>query len=427
MDAVSLAYGYGWRNSGDLAINQGSIDYLNRLFPDVRPQVVSMFPASSGEFRETERRLAGGSRRYELIGGPIHYDPKTQSTLENAFSLAGDGIRYVFDRANTQRLNQRLGSQMATTVRNSDFCFYNGGNLLHNNRSLPYLLGVLYPLQVAQQHDVPYGVLPHTMFDLEGRYRDTILSLLEGSEFVWTRDSRSYEYLTTELSLSCPVRNGLDTAFFSADVSPADLEQPTGEADPTSVSVVPRFSTLGDTGTLENDEFESQFERFLVALRERGYEVDVTVQTKVEEEWVDRNRAMLRDHDISVFESYDPDTLRAHYRETDLLVTMRLHAGIFALSVGTPSIGLYRDEWGPKTPGTWETLGIERYALSGQALTVDRLLGLCEDALNERLELGKQILERVAEKRAHMLTETAALLGHDIEQQDVAGLEAEPT
>jgi polysaccharide pyruvyl transferase WcaK-like protein len=407
MDSLCLAYGYGWRNSGDLAINQGSIECLNRLFPSARPRVVSMFPERSPEFERTARKLGTDGRRYELVGGPMHYDPRTQSTGEQAVHLAGDGLRYALDRSGASAVSDRLGTSMAADIRDADFLFYNGGNLVHLNRSLPYLLGVLYPLQVARKHGVPYAFLPHTFFDLEGRYRGIVRTLLEESEFVWTRDGRSYDYLTSEFSLSPPVRNGLDTAFFLAD---PDSERRERRAETPRVTLVPRLSTLGDTGALGDDGTETLVERTLETLSERGYAVDVTVQTKVEAEWVDRNREFLDDAGVAVFESYDPRELRAHYRETDVLVTMRLHAGIFALSVGTPSVGLYRTEWGPKTPGTWENLGIAEYALPVRETTVESLVGRCESLLDERAAVSRRIADNVADRKEFVLSETRSLL-----------------
>jgi polysaccharide pyruvyl transferase WcaK-like protein len=138
--------------------------------------------------------------------------------------------------------------------------------------------------------------------------------------------------------------------------------------------------------------------------------VNLTVQTKVEEEWARENQQFLDENEISVFKSYSPEQLRTHYADVDLLITMRLHAGIFALSVGTPTIGVYREEWGPKTPGTWRTLDIEEYALPCEKMTVEAVLDLSREMLDDRVVISERILRNIDEKREYMLDETRKLL-----------------
>jgi polysaccharide pyruvyl transferase WcaK-like protein len=404
-----MAYGYGWRNSGDLAINQGSLKFINTLSESVRPQVISIHPEESDEFQKTSEILPWDDLRYDLIGGPMHYDPKTQSTVEQYARLSGDGLRYALDLFNGRIRDTGQQTRMAREIKSSDFLFYNGGNLIHHNRNLPYLMGILYPLQVAKWNDIQYGLLPHTIFDIEGRYEPLITSILEGAEFVWTRDSRSYDYLSSEFSLSTPILNGIDTAFF-LDVPTVSTDDVGDSSDPHTVAVVPRFSTLGDTGDLEEDDAEQQFKRFLARLTNAGHEVVLTVQTKVEEEWVENNKEVLDEHEIDVFTSYDPQELRAHYDDVDLLVTMRLHAGIFALSVGTPTIGLYREGWGPKTPGTWENLGIDSFSLSNEEMTVETLLALCDRVFDEYTSIQETIKETITMRKQYMINETSRLL-----------------
>lgn len=407
MDRISLAYAYGWRNTGDLAINQGSIAYLNSLMPTATPRTVSIHPEGSVEFHEAREKTACDGLQFEFVGGPMRYNPKAQSRVEKLVSLAGDSLRYATDRLGGV-IHDGFDTRMASEIRESEFFFYNGGNLIHHNRSLSYLLGVLYPLQVAKQHGTPYGLLPHTIFDIEGRYQPLIQSVLEGSEFVWTRDSESYDYLTSEFSLSCPVRNGLDTAFFSSDVDEQTIDR-SAESGPERIAVVPRFSSLGDTETL-TDDVEVTFKRSIKRLSQDGYDVNLTVQTKVEEEWARENQQFLDENEISVFKSYSPEQLRTHYADVDLLITMRLHAGIFALSVGTPTIGVYREEWGPKTPGTWRTLDIEEYALSCEEMSVETVLDLSREMLDNRVVISERILRNIDEKREYMLDETRKLV-----------------
>ena len=59
-----------------------------------------------------------------------------------------------------------------------------------------------------------------------------------------------------------------------------------------------------------------------------------------------------------IIEEHDPLVLREIYRNVDVLITMRLHAGILAMSVDTPVIGIFSNEWGLKNPGIMSDFGM---------------------------------------------------------------------
>ena len=54
---------------------------------------------------------------------------------------------------------------------------------------------------------------------------------------------------------------------------------------------------------------------------------------------------------VDLIECYDPTLLREIYKQMDVLVTMRLHAGILSLSALIPVVGIFSEEWGLKNPG----------------------------------------------------------------------------
>jgi len=397
MNDITLAWGYGSRNAGDMAINYGTMGFLSERFPDVRPQMISRYAAGAPEISDTRRMLEDRGYDFELQSGPIRYNHKQQSQIEKLAALTGDGTRYLSDLVGLGRVHPRFESEMKSTIRDSDLLLFNGGNLIHHSphrRFLPYVLAIMYPMEIARRTGTPYALLPQTMFDLEGPYQSRIEAVLNGAEFIWARDEHTFEYLKGMESVSTPVYNGLDIGFVGCRRYPGEHTD-TGDRH---IAVVPRFSELGDTGDLEEDDrnsVEDTLKRYMDDLVTDGDSVTLVVQTKLEAEWVDRNRSFLESANVDVFESFDQSELCSFYAGCDLLVTMRLHAGIFALTQGTPVVGIYREGWGPKLPGTWKALDVEKYTLSWEDVTFEELHSLTSEAVEDREELGADILERI--------------------------------
>lgn len=412
VDSMSLAYCYGCRNAGDYAINEGTLSLIDRTAPDTAVDTVSRFEEGTAEFWEVERKLDSGGWDANLVGGPISYDPRSQSQAEQVLSLLRDGLTYSFDLSGTVP-DSRLHSGLHRQITDSDALLYNGGNAIHyspSHQSLAYLLAVLYPLQIARYNDVPYGILPQTIFGLDGVAERLVVPILDDAVFVMTRDAETYRYLSG-FDLSTQVIDAVDTAFLCG--RPSVGTGPT--ADPKEIAVVPRFSTLGDTGALDrgDDRMREIFFRYLRWLTDAGHDVVLTIQTEIDRRWAAQNREQLDAAGASYWSSFEPAELRSHYADVDLLVTMRLHAGIFALSMGTPAIGVYRSEWGPKIAGTWEMLGIERFALSWEAATIDRLTGVTEDAIANRETLSTDIESRVSEANERLSADFRTVLVGD--------------
>jgi polysaccharide pyruvyl transferase WcaK-like protein len=408
LDSLSFAYAYGCRNAGDFAINEGSLALLERAVPDADVTAVSRFAASSPEFE----RMAGAFEAFDedaLFGGPITYDPKSQSRPEQLLSLARNGLQYGVDMTGVAD-DLPVHSALYDQITDSDAMLFNGGNTIHyspSHQSLTYLLAILYPLQVARRTGVPYAILPQTMFGLEGVAKRLVLPLLNDAEFVMTRDTVTFDYLS-EFGLSTQLLNGIDTAFLNG--TPSATAGSAGES--SRIAAVPRFSTLGDTGELDEvgARMEATYLDYLESLVADGHEVTLTTQTEIDEAWADRHSDRLEDIGVERYTSYDPQELRDHYAEQDLLVTMRLHAGIFALSVGTPTIGVYRPEWGPKMDGTFRTLDIGEYALPWESATLDRLQSVTEEALDEREALSEHIADSVGMRNEQMVSDLKSAL-----------------
>jgi polysaccharide pyruvyl transferase WcaK-like protein len=405
MNNISLIWGYSCRNAGDMAINYGSLEFLNRSFQNLNVRIISRYAQNHPEIQETRDRLATRGYEFDLFEGPIHYDPKNQSKKEKASALVGDSLRYTSDILKLDNVDHCFGSKMASSIRKSDLLLFNGGNLIHHSPHrgfLPYVLAIIYPLVVARRNDTPYALLPQTIFNLEGPYKPILISVLNGAEFILTRDDRTYQYLSKKSSISTPIHRGLDIGF----VGCRRYEKSNGDNSGNHIAVVPRFSKLGDTGDLEktnSNSVEDNLKQYIQQVTNDGDTVSIVVQTNSEKRWVNNNSSFLDSLGVKIFESFNQDELCSFYAKCDLLVTMRLHAGIFALTQGTPTVGVYRKEWGPKMPGTWEALDISAYIKSWDEVSVNTLYDLSSAALDQKDLLNERIVENIDERMNVMI------------------------
>lgn len=78
------------------------------------------------------------------------------------------------------------------------------------------------------------------------------------------------------------------------------------------------------------------------------HNVIVVVQTEKDYE---TSQAFAIKHGVKLIKSHNVLELIEVYRNVDLLLGMRLHSIILALSVGTPCLGLFYKQWGLKNPG----------------------------------------------------------------------------
>lgn len=400
---ITVAWGYGCRNAGDMAINYGTMEFLQQKFPKTSPTWISRYADGAPEINDAADRLSSRGYDFEFQGGPIRYNPKRQSKIKKTTSLIGDNLRYCSDLLKLGKINPSFETGLSKTIRNSDVLLFNGGNLIHHSphrRFQPYVLAILYPLAIAKRYDIPYGLLPQTMFNIEGPYEPIIISILEDAEFIWTRDDFTYQYLN-DRSISTPIKQGLDIGFLGCNRYSRDPNQKNEH-----IGIVPRFTELGDTGDIDKDHRsrgEDILRKYMRNLVTRGKIVSVVVQTLSERAWVDQNDEFLESNGIEVFESFDQDELCSFYAQCDLLVTMRLHAGIFGLTQGTPSIGIYRNGWGPKMAGTWEALGIPEFVKSWDEISLEELHTLTLSALKNRGELRKKTLQNIDGRMEHMV------------------------
>ena len=359
---VLLSYIYGPRNAGDMGLNLGAIDVLNRVGA-FRIVGLSRFGAASDQYALTRTYLAEKYPNLQIVPYPIAYDRWRQGKTGRLRALLRGGAML----ARTLCGDQGSAGDLADHLAEADILLFNGGNLLFARgvRDLPRLLGILYPVFLARGIGKRYGFLPQSIPGLDSAIGKRIVtSVLRGASFVHFREGMSARKVS--VGDTVVTRDVLDLAFYIEAIdgdSATALMRKHGLVERRFVPIIVRVTTLGDHGILAPADMRRTVSNvcdLCARISDEGHRPCFVVQTSTDMDVSRRcqQAAAALGVNTPVLEEYDPLILRGLYAQAKAVVTYRLHAAVFALSVGTRTFGLFRSMWGQKMPGTFAALGI---------------------------------------------------------------------
>ncbi|MCK4998848.1 MAG: polysaccharide pyruvyl transferase family protein, partial [Anaerohalosphaera sp.] len=256
--------------------------------------------------------------------------------------------------------------RIANEIRKSRMTLFNGGNLLfaRSAKDIFRLLGIISIPCLANKLKVPVGFLPQSLPSSKNAMGSRIISsLFHNSAFTYFRESESMASFNPQ---DYPeMKSSLDIAFFIKETNSETAKQiisKLGLQEKKFVPIIVRATTLGDQAFLSHEKSIETIETVLRAV-DRLLEDDLkplfVVQTRADLEITKKCQEALKDKcEVPLLEEYDPLVLRGIYSLARGIFTYRLHAAIFALAVGTPALGVYREIWGKKMPGIYKDLGI---------------------------------------------------------------------
>ena len=119
------------------------------------------------------------------------------------------------------------------------------------------------------------------------------------------------------------------------------------------IAITTRSQTIGDINELSAEKkqlIKQTLQNVTSELLEKDYQVAFVVQTKKDRSFTHEIFSVFntQGNKVEFFENYDPIELIKFYSTCDLLLGMRLHSIILALTAGTPCIG-YLKKLGLKT------------------------------------------------------------------------------
>lgn len=351
MDNKPLAvvfYGYSKKNAGDMAITLGAIDLL--MSRGFHVHLVSRYDSGSPQFIDSSNyiRKHYGSD-VEISGCPFR--------LERNCSLIKKVQNYFYSFCVLIGLIRP--SSLYELVSKADLITFNGGNLFRSTSLTDSirLLALACPLRLAAKRKKPYLVFPQSATRLEGVGCYIVKSMLSNSDANFVRESKSLEYLS-EIYPQLNIQKSCDLAFLIQDRS----SRTSSKANTVCFTI--RGTTIGDLGELkpvQKEKIKKKIITYVGKCLDSGFDVRFVCQTEADEAFtrecqVDAQKLYGCNAELTF--SDDVFELKAIYREACLLVGMRLHSIILAISEGTPCFGLFSESWGLKNPGVLSEFGL---------------------------------------------------------------------
>lgn len=331
---ISLVYGYSARNAGDFAITLGAIDVLLEL--GCRVKLFSRYCKKNKDYWDAQKALSDRyGKRVSYYECPFNLD-RSAKFLDTARNYLG-GLLIV---AGLER-----DSGFSEELLDADYVVFDGGNLFRCNSmiDLTRLLALTYPLRLARKKGKPIVIFPQSASRLNTLGRRVLFPVLRTAKQIYFREQQSYDYIHSFLKADNFSRS-IDLAFF---INKLGLRSSQREK---KIAVTLRFHTVGDIAPLPETAAERIFQQMgtYVNVLRNEYECLVVVQTDKDEP---RSREFAELHGLKLIKSNNPLELLEIYQSVSLLLGMRLHSIILALSVGTPCFGLFYKQWGLKNPG----------------------------------------------------------------------------
>lgn len=388
-----LFYGYALKNAGDMAITIGAIDLLISKGYDV--EILSRYDKDHAEFHSSSKYL------YSIYDKKINVHPCPFKLNRNSskIKLLTD---YLYN------LLVLLGfiktKYIKDLVSSCDLLCFNGGNFFRCESLTDYLrlLALDFPMRIARKLKKKYVILPQSGSKINNIGKPFLSKIFKGASTIFIREGESYKKLKTLFPEHEFIRT-IDLAFH--------INKKEKEKRPElnkKIGITLRAFTVGDIRDLKDSEKEEIISHILRIVDKiksiNGLDIALIVQTRKDKEFTNRVACILNEkysQETEIVEEYDPQKLLKIYENIDLLIGMRLHSIILAISAGTPCHGIFFKEWGFKNPGLMEDFNLKYFFVdSDDAIYPDfsKLLELKENFSLHSNEILKKEREKVINK-----------------------------
>ena len=147
----------------------------------------------------------------------------------------------------------------------------------------------------------------------------------------------------------------------------------------------------------------------LTFARRQDCEFDVLPFADADVAAADRLREQLRADGLRVVDAAAPriDALQARIARLDTLLAVPLHASVFGIACGVPSIGLAYDK---KIPRLYQSFDLNEFCLDVNTATAAEIEQRLSSAFQQREQLGQRIREAAGEAQAAIRCATINLL-----------------
>lgn len=292
-----------------------------------------------------------------------------------------------------------------------------GGNFYAERPLSPAFLVALFTIAFPLLLNKPVVMLPQSLGPIIGRSQQWLArQVFQRIPLIMLREQRSQQFLSQTLEIAPKIVLIPDLAFGLAVVAP-DLPMP--EPDPSPVLRI--GITPLDRGAQQGQvQRQQQIEEMLVALvdqlaNEQPCRIYLFVQCYGPSCDQDDRRVVARlkqklqavTREVVVLDQFaDALAIKAAYGAMDLVIAMRMHAGIFALSSGVPVVLL---GYQPKSCGMLALMGLPDLCLDLAEVTYPDILQTVQNLLHQPAEVQAMIKQKYTQTLVQQQQWLAAL------------------
>lgn len=343
-----LAYSFSDKNAGDFSLTIATIQILinNGYFVNV----ISRFKKDTEEFKSTNKYLNQKFlNNIKLIESPFHLDREAGLLEKQINNLKG----YLTSQ------NYIKNNEIINIIKESDIVILCPGNLLRCESVQDYmrLKALDYPLKIARENNVKYIIFPQSSSIIKPFAEKLLGKMINGSHTTFTREELSFEKLK-QLYPNANIVSSIDVAFL---LSETHRFKPNNKE--TSVAFTIRGDGIGglkDLTDYDKNLLKQKLDKIIEKLSLKNVAITFVVQGTIADlkftEECAKQFSEKYSIKIPIIEERDTDKLLDIYANFDCLIGMRLHSIILAAAAGTPSYGLFLEEWGLKNPGIMDMI-----------------------------------------------------------------------
>jgi len=331
-----LVYSYSAKNAGDMAITIGALDYLTSKYDECIS--ISRYSKNQVSYMSSTNFI---NKRYDNVKNfpnPFHLD-RSRGSFNIIKDYFNGLVKLIFKGDNL----------FYDLVNDVDAVYFNGGNLLRCNKIADFirLIALLKPLKIALKANKKVIILPNSTAEINLIGKLLLSSVLNKVDVLYAREKLSFKKFKNDFP-NCNVKLSTDIAF-------AIKSEILHEKREKIIAFTTRSQTMGDIAELDNKikkKIQGSLHNCVKHCLDQGFEVKLIIQTKKDVKFTKDLYSEFSDNKkVSIHESYDVIDLINVYSSCSLLIGMRLHSIILAMSTGTPVIGFFKKEWGLKNPG----------------------------------------------------------------------------
>lgn len=363
MKKILIYYGYSQKNAGDMAICFGVLDLLKNL-SDCQITMVSRYSSKDPLFQQSKEIINKYHPNVTITPGYVPFD-RNSGILSKLKSYFIGFFLSTFPC---------MSKKMRRDIADKDLILFNGGNYLRCNSFTDKLRikALFFPIKYAKKKRKTIVCLPQSTAKAKNKKSLKVLKkVISYFDCIFIRDPISFKYLVdNKIASSDKLVQSCDLAFFTNEY--VSLKNNDDASFKKKIAINIRTTGIGDIGSIDKEKINLIYETYTSLITNNpDYFFDFVCQTEKDDQVMYTFYLKLKNKgitNIGYLKSDDAYYLKGVYKNHNLLISMRLHASILSISVGTPVIGFAFDEWGFKNSGILNQFGYSNFKTKDEIL-----------------------------------------------------------